>query len=176
MLTGRVTLPRLMGPNGGRDSDPRDTLYELLEVLANVVALPVGVYVTWISDAAEWLLRTVFVQRPRNIPEVYQETEEKIEKAQENFEEAVDALDRLRTHIETEGRRLESLMAELQEKKKEREVTEELLEQDQEALKKSLGLRSAQVYGFIGGVIASVVGYYIVTWLIPLASEALSGF
>ena len=90
----------------------------------------------------------------------------KIEKARTNMAEAVTALDDLRDQYTTEQDRLTKLLAEVKEKRAEYATatsdlvkTRELLQRDQDSLRRILGIndRRSKIVGFISGVLASLV-------------------
>ncbi|WP_319521684.1 hypothetical protein [uncultured Desulfosarcina sp.] len=117
----------------------------------------------------------------------YNATLKKINDAQTQFSEAVEAIELLKSEYLEENERLGNLMNEVKTKKAEYEktsnkldLTKDMLQKDQEALKKVLGIdeRRSKIAGFLSGVIASIVataiwvyGPKIWKWIIALATN-----
>ena len=112
------------------------------------------------------------------------QTIEKIARAQENLTEAIAAIDDVKTKYTDEKTRLDELIAQVRIKRAEYERaaqdlvrTKELLAEDQERLRRLLGLndRRSKIVGFISGVLASLttaVIWFVLPWLWRLIAAA----
>jgi len=105
-------------------------------------------------------------QLRREAAQAYAATFEKIERAQMNLAEAVEALDVLKAQYSEESGRLTRLLTDVNRKRDEAEQAtrelgflQNLTDQERTYLKQSLGLndRRSKVIGFVGGVLASVL-------------------
>ena len=105
-------------------------------------------------------------QLRRDSAEAYTTTFKKIEKAQANLSEAVDALDGLKDEYSAESKRLSTLLDDVKKKREEAEhasrelnFLQKITGEEREQLKRSLGLndRRSKLIGFASGVLASVI-------------------
>jgi len=96
----------------------------------------------------------------------FNETINKVETAQNNLADAVEAIEIIKEEVISEKAKLDDLLKDVQRKRNEHERTsselktaQELLEKDQEKLKVALGINTTRdrILGFVGGVVASIV-------------------
>jgi septal ring factor EnvC (AmiA/AmiB activator) len=127
------------------------------------------------------------IELKKSVDNSYNATLKKINDAQTHFSEAIEAIELLKTEYLEENERFGNLMNELKTKKAEYEktsneldLTKNMLQKDQEALKKVLGIdeRRLKIAGFLSGVIASIVataiwvyGPKIWKWIIALVTN-----
>ncbi len=98
--------------------------------------------------------------------ESYETTFKKIEAAQRNLAEAVEALDSLKVEYLDENKRLGKLLDDVKKKReeyhdatRELDVIKNLTSEEREQLRRSLGFndRRSKIVGFIAGVLASLI-------------------
>ena len=98
------------------------------------------------------------------------ETLTKVQTAQEHLTDAIEAIDIIRKQVILERTQLDTLLLEVENKKaqyneasKDLKDAKQLLNQDQEKLRKVLGINSKRekIIGFISGIIASLIAALI---------------
>ena len=98
--------------------------------------------------------------------ESYERTFKKIEAAQNNLSQAVEAIDNLKIEYTNESKRLEKLLQDVKKKREEYQNTSQelnflqrLTNGEREQLRRSLGIneKRSKVIGFVAGVLASLI-------------------
>ena len=132
-------------------------------------------------------LGPIELELKKSVDNSYNATLKKINDAQAHFSDAIEAIEILKSEYLEENERLNDIMNEVKKKKSEYEktsneldLTKDMLQKDQEALKKVLGIdeRRSKIAGFLSGVIASifataiwVYGPKIWKWIVTLATN-----
>ena len=126
-------------------------------------------------------------RKQRVLDAPFGDTLQKVAVAQEHLVEALEAMDIIREQAVTERSKLDSLLTEVEQKRKlyrkttvDLETTQDLLDKDQEKLRSALGINTSRekFIGFVSGVIASItataiwyLGSMLWTWFSMLQAN-----